>query len=69
MTTTRIRRTVGTALTVALVVTGAAACDSGGKTAAAPAATRDAAFLATGRAGFGPEGLRELVAPAGARTA
>ncbi|MEU1423776.1 hypothetical protein [Kitasatospora sp. NPDC005751] len=39
MTTTRIRRTVGTALTVALLVTGAAACDSDGKTAAAPAAT------------------------------
>ncbi|MGV9270110.1 hypothetical protein ACWDRR_36285 [Kitasatospora sp. NPDC003701] len=32
-------------------------------------ATRDAAFLATGRVGFGPDGLRELVAPAGTRTA
>ncbi|WP_051755522.1 hypothetical protein [Kitasatospora purpeofusca] len=30
---------------------------------------RDLAFLTTGRAGFGLEGLRELVAPAGARTA
>ncbi|MET8625348.1 hypothetical protein ABZW30_16620 [Kitasatospora sp. NPDC004669] len=30
---------------------------------------RDLAFLATGRVGFGTEGLRELVAPAGARTA
>ncbi|MFJ3791952.1 hypothetical protein [Kitasatospora sp. NPDC090091] len=31
--------------------------------------TRDKAFLATGRAGFGTQGLRELVAPAGTRTA
>ncbi|MFD0347681.1 hypothetical protein ACFQ0M_19930 [Kitasatospora aburaviensis] len=30
---------------------------------------RDQAFLATGRAGFGTTGLRELVAPAGTRTA
>ncbi|MFD7415224.1 hypothetical protein [Kitasatospora purpeofusca] len=30
---------------------------------------RDLAFLTTGRAGFGLDGLRELVAPAGARTA
>ncbi|MBD0670441.1 hypothetical protein BU198_06855 [Streptomyces sp. CBMA156] len=30
---------------------------------------RDQAFLATGRANFGTEGLRRLVAPAGARTA
>ncbi|MFI6846996.1 hypothetical protein OG535_15040 [Kitasatospora sp. NBC_00085] len=31
--------------------------------------TRDKTFLTTGRVGFGTEGLRELVAPAGTRTA
>ncbi|MFJ9951032.1 hypothetical protein [Kitasatospora sp. NPDC091207] len=32
-------------------------------------AARDAAFRTTGRVGFGPDGLRELVVPAGTRTA
>ncbi|MFF1908978.1 hypothetical protein [Kitasatospora sp. NPDC058218] len=56
MSTTRIRRAAGTALAVALVVTGAAACDSDGKTAAAPAPTA----ASPGPEPFGAGGYRGL---------